>query len=108
MDDSCLQRAVASIPKQSILLIEDIDCAFPSREDLEDEQLAMMSGFPGMVPNLNPFVHSQRKSAVTLSGLLNVIDGVGSEDGKLFFATVRFRSLLSNLERIIELLDNLS
>jgi len=29
------------------------------------------------------------KSAVTLSGLLNVIDGVGSEEGKLFFATVR-------------------
>jgi hypothetical protein len=25
---------------------------------------------------------------VTLSGLLNVIDGVGSEEGKLFFATV--------------------
>lgn len=28
-----------------------------------------------------------RKSAVTLSGLLNVLDGVGSEEGKLFFAT---------------------
>jgi len=25
---------------------------------------------------------------VTLSGLLNVLDGVGSEEGKLFFATV--------------------
>jgi hypothetical protein len=30
------------------------------------------------------------KSAVTLSGLLNVLDGVGSEEGKLFFATVGF------------------
>ena len=25
---------------------------------------------------------------MTLSGLLNVLDGVGSEEGKLFFATV--------------------
>jgi chaperone BCS1 len=29
---------------------------------------------------------------VTLSGLLNVIDGIGSEEGKLFFATVRYGS----------------
>ncbi|GLB44345.1 putative mitochondrial chaperone BCS1 [Lyophyllum shimeji] len=29
-------------------------------------------------------------SAVTLSGLLNVIDGVGSEEGKLFFATTNY------------------
>lgn len=31
---------------------------------------------------------SMRRSSVTLSTLLNVIDGVGSEEGKLFFATV--------------------
>ena len=29
-----------------------------------------------------------KKSMVTLSGLLNTLDGVGSEEGKLFFATV--------------------
>ena len=97
MDDSCLQRAVASIPKQSILLIEDIDCAFSSREDTEDEHLGMMPGYPNIVPN--HYRRVQRKSAVTLSGLLNVIDGVGSEEGKLFFATVRFRSFLLRLAR---------
>jgi len=37
-------------------------------------------GLPGM-PGL-------RRSSVTLSGLLNVIDGIGSEEGILFFATV--------------------
>jgi hypothetical protein len=30
------------------------------------------------------------KSAVTLSGLLNVLDSVSSEEGRLTFATVRF------------------
>lgn len=31
-----------------------------------------------------------RQSAVTMSGLLNVIDGVGSEEGRLFFATTNY------------------
>ncbi|KAF8884507.1 P-loop containing nucleoside triphosphate hydrolase protein [Infundibulicybe gibba] len=87
VDDSFLQRAASSIPKQSILLIEDIDCAFPSREEV-DEEINMMSGFPAGMPA--PYIHPIRKSAVTLSGLLNVIDGVGSEEGKLFFATTNY------------------
>lgn len=76
------------MPKRAILLLEDIDCAFPSREDAEDPDadLPMYSGYPGMVM---PAMPRARRSAVTLSGLLNVIDGVGSEEGKLFFATVR-------------------
>ena len=41
----------------------------------------------GMV---SPYMPGRRRSAVTLSGLLNVLDGVGSEEGKLFFATVSF------------------
>lgn len=45
----------------------------------------------GMVAGLS----RPRKSAVTLSGLLNVLDGVGSEEGKLFFATVRFYFIIS-------------
>ena len=42
-------------------------------------------GMRGPVTQMLP---EGRKSAVTLSGLLNVLDGVGSEEGKLFFATV--------------------
>lgn len=70
------------MPKRSILLIEDIDCAFASREDEEDTLFAPSS----------PFIHPNgvvsRRSAVTLSGLLNIIDGVDSEEGKFFIATV--------------------
>jgi chaperone BCS1 len=71
IDDSFLQRAVSSMSKHSLLLIEDIDCAFPPRDGADFEEDA------------------PRRSSVTLSGLLNLIDGVNSEDGKLFFATVR-------------------
>ncbi|KAG6852907.1 hypothetical protein C0991_008250 [Blastosporella zonata] len=86
VDDSFLQKAASSIPKNSILLIEDIDCAFPSREDSEDDERRGPAQPYGLVSGFNPGLG--RKSAVTLSGLLNVIDGVGSEEGKLFFATV--------------------
>lgn len=88
VDDAFLNRAVSSIPKHSIFLLEDIDCAFPSRNEVE-EQIAAMSGYP---INVNG---SNRRSAVTMSGLLNVIDGVGSEEGKLFFATVSHAAALS-------------
>ncbi|KAI3615012.1 mitochondrial chaperone bcs1 [Moniliophthora roreri] len=85
VDDSFLQRAASSVPKRSIFLIEDIDCAF-SRDD-PDSPLDMLTSIPGLPPQYVPNV---RRSAVTLSGLLNVIDGVGSDEGKLFFATTNY------------------
>jgi len=86
IDDPFLQRAVSSIPKGSLLLIEDIDCAFPSREEAEEAEEHRMPVYNGVGPP--PFL-MPHQSKVTLSGLLNMIDGVNSEDGKLFFATVR-------------------
>jgi hypothetical protein len=81
VDDSVLQRAFAAIPEDSFFLIEDIDCAFPSRKDGDDASINP--------PYLSPYPLIARKSNVTLSGLLNVLDGVGSEEGKFFFTTVR-------------------
>ncbi|KAJ7223878.1 P-loop containing nucleoside triphosphate hydrolase protein [Mycena haematopus] len=79
VDDAYLQRATATIPKRSIVLVEDIDCALPSREDDDDSDGG------------SPVRHDQpRRSGVTLSGLLNMIDGIGSEEGKLFFATTNY------------------
>lgn len=99
MDDSFLERAVSAIPKYSILLIEDIDCAFPSREREEEEDPSHFA-MPAMVTTaMQGGIKIGPKSQVTLSGLLNVLDGVGSEEGKLFFATVSpfFLFLLSFL-----------
>ncbi|KAJ7473195.1 hypothetical protein FB451DRAFT_1398336 [Mycena latifolia] len=64
-------------------LIEDIDCAFASREDEEERA----RGSAGVVP---ADAARAGRPLVSLSGLLNVIDGVGSEEGKLFFATVAY------------------
>ncbi|KAJ7151896.1 P-loop containing nucleoside triphosphate hydrolase protein [Mycena crocata] len=82
VDDSFLQRAASSIPKHGLFLIEDIDCAFTASRDDED------SDGQDAKPAFPPIGRGGRQGrAVTLSGLLNVIDGVGSEEGKLFFAT---------------------
>ncbi|KAG8946877.1 hypothetical protein FRC04_011304 [Tulasnella sp. 424] len=81
IDDSSLQRLIASTPPNCILLLEDIDCAFPPRENEEDEADAL-SGQP-----FNPFNYGQPKSSVTLSGLLNLLDSVSSEEGRIVFAT---------------------
>ena len=79
-------------------MIEDIDCAFPSREDEDNESsTAVAAAAAAAMQTMNMgFVSGNRRnrSTVTLSGLLNVLDGVGSEEGKLFFATVSFQSLL--------------
>ncbi|KAJ6534248.1 P-loop containing nucleoside triphosphate hydrolase protein [Mycena capillaripes] len=86
VDDSFLQQAASSIPKNGIFLIEDIDCAFPSRADEEDEPMEPMTVMRGN----GMMTRARAPRAITLSGLLNVIDGVGSEEGKLFFATTNY------------------
>ncbi|KAK7052752.1 P-loop containing nucleoside triphosphate hydrolase protein [Favolaschia claudopus] len=101
VDDSFLQRAASSIPRQALFLIEDIDCAFASREDEEEEYLRMLGAGRAGPPDFDSFPSKGKfkgaggggeavRSQVTLSGLLNVIDGVGSEEGKLFFATTNY------------------
>ncbi|KAF9500112.1 hypothetical protein BDN71DRAFT_1427705 [Pleurotus eryngii] len=86
LNDASLQSAADRIPKRRILLIEDIDCAFPSRED-EDELLANPTAVtlpprPGVPPPPRTFD--------TMSGLLNVLDGVNSDSGKIFMATTNY------------------
>lgn len=87
LDDSFLQRAVIAVPKNSILLIEDIDCAFPIPRDASDFAEDRQQEAYARMYSLDTMMVSGR-SRVTLSGLLNVLDGVGSEEGKIFFATV--------------------
>ncbi|TFK48186.1 P-loop containing nucleoside triphosphate hydrolase protein [Heliocybe sulcata] len=95
VDDTRLQHIVSQVPARSILLIEDIDCAFPSREDSDDESSPADVFPPGMMAAM-PVRGGRRarpagvKSLVTLSGLLNIIDGIGSEDGRMFFATTNY------------------
>ncbi|KAJ7839662.1 hypothetical protein B0H13DRAFT_2417597 [Mycena leptocephala] len=82
IDDYTLGRLIRDTPSRCILLIEDIDCAFPSREeDSDNEPLLDATGNPLQKEPIPP------RSQITLAGLLNVLDSVASEEGRLTFAT---------------------
>ncbi|KAH8823490.1 P-loop containing nucleoside triphosphate hydrolase protein [Flagelloscypha sp. PMI_526] len=99
MDDHMLAMLVSTVPKRAILLIEDIDCAFPSREELEEQEqddpymnpMGRMPGYPMGMP-----AYTMPRTNVTMSGLLNVLDGVGSDEGRLFFATTNYPERLDS------------
>ncbi|KZV88770.1 P-loop containing nucleoside triphosphate hydrolase protein [Exidia glandulosa HHB12029] len=109
LDDGGLQALVAETPPDCILTLEDIDCAFPDRKrsgraELQQDERPPASGssegdqapntgadaavatIPGAAPRPrgDPNITA---SSVTLSGLLNVIDGVWSEEGRIIIAT---------------------
>ncbi|KAJ7186179.1 hypothetical protein C8R46DRAFT_1208258 [Mycena filopes] len=87
IDDYSLAKLISDTPSRCILLIEDIDCAFPSRDELddEDEDAEPILDKDGKV--LGAHNATPPRSSVTLSGLLNVLDSVSSEEGRLTFAT---------------------
>mmetsp|Transcript_22674 Transcript_22674/g.37922 ORF Transcript_22674/g.37922 Transcript_22674/m.37922 type:complete len:959 (+) Transcript_22674:1747-4623(+) len=64
LDDSRLAANLREAPLNSIILLEDVDAVFVSRE-----------------------VQKNSKATVTFSGLLNAIDGVASQEGRMLFMT---------------------
>lgn len=66
LTDDRLALALSTVPAHSIVLLEDVDAAFPSRSD------------PAA---------SSASSEVTFSGLLNVLDGVSASEDRLVFMT---------------------
>lgn len=73
IDDDGLNRALNDAPSHSIILLEDIDGIFVEREAV------------------NP---SQEGRRVTFSGLLNALDGVRSQEGRILFMTTNHREKL--------------
>lgn len=65
LTDDRLALALSTVPPQSIVLLEDVDAAFPSRDRTS----------------------SHGSSEVTFSGLLNVLDGVAASEDRLVFMT---------------------
>ncbi|KAK8054277.1 hypothetical protein PG996_013578 [Apiospora saccharicola] len=75
--DHDLEQMFQEIPPQCIVLLEDIDAVWADRT-------SSSSG-----PNSDPHAQSGGggRSGCTLSGLLNVLDGVGSQEGRIVVMT---------------------
>ncbi|KAH9132642.1 hypothetical protein AeRB84_021019, partial [Aphanomyces euteiches] len=73
MTDDSLRSAVEQVPRNSILVLEDIDALFDKDRKKKVEQ-----------------------SPLTFSGLLNALDGVGSPDGHIVVLSTNFRDQLDD------------
>lgn len=72
LTDDRFNYLLTTAPEQSIVLLEDIDAAFESREI-----------------NENPAAY-QGLSRLTMSGVLNAIDGVASAEARIIFMTTNY------------------
>lgn len=72
MTDDNLKQAVQRVPPKSILVLEDIDALFCDGRKKRDGD----------------------KSALTFSGVLNALDGVGASSGQIFILTTNHRERL--------------
>jgi len=84
MSDDRLQHRLADAPENSIILLEDVDAAFVTREQLmeaDDPDSKKMA--------LNEAAY-QGLNRLTFSGLLNAIDGVTSTEGRIVFMTTNY------------------
>lgn len=103
ISDGRLLRLFLALPRKCVVVIEDIDSAGIGREEPEappaDTQPPVSpTGVPGfhglMRPSTHPSSNWQRvnnartkRNKVTLSGLLNAIDGNASAEGRLLIMT---------------------
>lgn len=79
-NDRTLMNAVNQVPPQSVLLFEDVDCMKGSQARVETKAGANGNAAPAK-ENASP------QNMVTLSGLLNVLDGFYAPTGVLFVMT---------------------
>lgn len=77
--DADLEQMFQEIPPQCIVLLEDIDAVWVDRSSSALE---------------NQHNGANDRSACTLSGLLNVLDGVGSQEGRIVIMTTNKPELL--------------
>lgn len=73
LTDDRLNHLLAVAPQETIILLEDIDAVFVSREETKEVKAAY-----------------QGLNSVTLSGLLNALDGVASSEGRILFMTTNY------------------
>ncbi|KAI0737312.1 P-loop containing nucleoside triphosphate hydrolase protein [Daedaleopsis nitida] len=88
MSDNTLTTLMGNVPSRCILLLEDLDAAF-TRGISRDES---STGVPTTSSSSSSSSSSKSKddndgSTLSLSGLLNSLDGVAAAEGRLLFAT---------------------
>lgn len=94
-NDESVLRAFTTADKDGIILIEDIDTfdASTKREDVEEERSATGATAAAVVEKSadaavpGTLAEKKKQVGLTLSGLLNAIDGVAASEGRILIMT---------------------
>jgi chaperone BCS1 len=94
LDDTTLASAIGELPSRCIALMEDLDAAFHRGITREQEDSADDGDDAAGGPKAGP--KGPPASRITLSGLLNALDGVGAQEGRILFATTNRYNVLDS------------
>lgn len=85
MNDGVLEDLVLRAPENAAILIEDVDAAFDDQS--RAARAARYARAEAQIPDDMYGLVEPKTGILTLAGLLNVIDGVASAEGRLSFFT---------------------
>ncbi|KAI1925533.1 hypothetical protein LOZ65_002839 [Ophidiomyces ophidiicola] len=97
LDENTLNTLMSSLPKRCLLLFEDIDTAGVqergehanlSDDDDDDDDLDGQGAPP------RKGRRRRKRSAISLSALLNILDGVGAKEGRILIMTTNHKAHL--------------
>ena len=89
MNDDRLVELMLSLPRKSMLLLEDVDAVVPERRQKPSTPANQPSN-PGEVAK------AEEQQGITLSGLLNCMDGITAPDGAIIVMTTNHPELLDD------------
>jgi mitochondrial chaperone BCS1 len=106
-DDNSLNSLISSLPEHCIVTMEDIDATFTHgltrNTELEDPRHrgflqsgrhSSKGGYDDYEEQGRGHANEAKDTRITLSGLLNALDGVSAQEGRLLFATTNRYHLL--------------
>ncbi|KAI0372629.1 P-loop containing nucleoside triphosphate hydrolase protein [Pilatotrama ljubarskyi] len=89
LDDTSLSSTIADLPTQCIVLVEDIDAAFHQgvKRAIADPEKEQQEGRDPKHGGKGANEPAASIGRITLSGLLNALDGIAAQEGRILFAT---------------------
>ncbi|KAG8929036.1 hypothetical protein FRC02_006101 [Tulasnella sp. 418] len=86
MNDTTLTNLMGRVPSRCIVLLEDLDAAFTRGVSRDEKSTGVptVAATPSTVTGTPP---ENDPNSLSLSGLLNSLDGVAASEGRILFAT---------------------
>ncbi|TBU23124.1 hypothetical protein BD311DRAFT_96247 [Dichomitus squalens] len=87
MSDNTLTTLMGNVPSRCILLLEDLDAAFTRGISRDESSTGVPTSSSSSSSSSKNKDENNDGSTLSLSGLLNSLDGVAAAEGRLLFAT---------------------